>query len=52
MDKVLIKDLLVRGVIGVPEWEREVSQDLLCNVTIFSDLKTAGNYENVEDSIN
>lgn len=52
MDKVFIKDLLVRGVIGVPEWEREVSQDLLVNVTLFSDLKTAGNSDNVEDSIN
>ena len=30
MDKVIIKDLLVRGVIGIHEWEREKPQDILC----------------------
>lgn len=42
MDKTFIKDLLVRGVIGVNDWERKRAQDILINVTVFSDTTKAG----------
>jgi FolB domain-containing protein len=52
MDEILIKDLLIRGVIGITDREREQPQDILVNVTIFSDIKKAGESDNLEDSIN
>jgi FolB domain-containing protein len=41
MDKTFIKDLLVRGIIGIRDWEREKVQDILINVTVFSDTTQA-----------
>ena len=41
MDKTFIKDLLVRGIIGIRDWEREKPQDILINVTVFSDITRA-----------
>lgn len=52
MDKVLIKDLLVRGIIGINDWEREHPQDILMNIEIEVDLSKAGASDNLEDSIN
>ncbi len=52
MDKILIKDLLVRGIIGINDWERENPQDILINIEIEADLSRAGASDNIEDSIN
>ena len=51
MDKILIKDLLVRGIIGVNDWEREQPQDILINVEIEADLHQAGISDKLEDTI-
>jgi len=42
LDKVIIRDLLVRGVIGLNDWERTVEQDILINLTLFVDTRAAG----------
>lgn len=52
MDRVIIKDLLVRGIIGINDWEREKPQDILINITIFADLRTAGETDDISYSIN
>jgi FolB domain-containing protein len=52
MDKIIIKDLLVRGIIGINDWERESPQDILINIAIVADLSKAGDTDNVEDTIN
>ncbi|OQY33912.1 MAG: dihydroneopterin aldolase [Chloroflexota bacterium] len=52
MDKVIIKDLLARGIIGVHAWERERPQDILINLVLFGSISKAGETDNVEDSIN
>ena len=52
MDKIFIKDLLIRGVIGISEREREQPQDILVNIEMFADITEAGKSDNVEDSIN
>lgn len=51
-DRILIRDLLVRGVIGLNEWEREQKQDILINLTIFSDLRRAGATDDVANTLN
>jgi FolB domain-containing protein len=52
MDQIFIKDLLIRGVIGISEREREQPQDILVNVTMNADIKAAGKSDNVEESVN
>ncbi|MBL8062363.1 MAG: dihydroneopterin aldolase [Anaerolineales bacterium] len=51
MDKVFIKDLLVRGVIGIRDWEREVEQDILINVTVYTDTVRAAETDNIADCV-
>jgi FolB domain-containing protein len=51
-DQVHIKDLLLRGIIGINDWEREKRQDILINITLFGDLRLAGLSDRIEDCIN
>lgn len=51
MDKVFIKDLLVRGVIGIREWEREKEQDILINVTVYTDTIRAAETDDINDCV-
>ena len=52
MDKIFITDLLIRGVIGITEKEREQPQDILVNVIIGADTMPAAESDNVELSVN
>ncbi len=47
MDKTFIKDLLVRGIIGIRDWERVTPQDILINVTVFSDITRAAQTDDI-----
>ena len=51
MDQVFITDLVARGVIGVNDWEREKPQDILINIVLFTDLRKAGQSDDVQDSV-
>ena len=51
-DRILIKDLLLRGIIGINDWEREKPQDILINVTLFCDLRPAGESDDIADAVN
>jgi FolB domain-containing protein len=51
MDQILIKDLLVRGVIGVNERERIQTQDILINVVLFTDTQKGAQTDRIEDCI-
>jgi len=51
MDKTFIKDLLVRGIIGVNDWERKKPQDILINITVFSDTSVAGETDDIKDCV-
>lgn len=50
-DQVIIRDLLARGVIGVREHERSITQDILINAVLYADLQTAGKSDRLEDCI-
>ncbi len=52
MDKVLIKDLMVRGVIGISERERSQPQDIVTNVILYTDIAKGGKSDNIEDCVN
>jgi len=50
-DRIEIRDLLVRGIIGVNEWERTNRQDILINITLFADLRPAGRTDDLTQSV-
>lgn len=52
MDQVLIKDLLVRGIIGINDAERKSPQDILVNIVIFSDMEKAIQSDDIKDCVN
>jgi len=39
MDKVFIKNILARGIIGINDWEREKPQDILINIDLFTEAR-------------
>ncbi|MFQ5941926.1 MAG: dihydroneopterin aldolase [Anaerolineales bacterium] len=51
-DRILIKDLLLRGIIGINDWEREAEQDILINISLTTDLAEAGKTDSIERSVN
>ncbi len=51
-DRVDITNLLVRGVIGVHEWERKIEQDIRVNISLYTDVRAAGAADDLEQSVN
>ncbi len=51
MDKVFIKDLSVRGIIGVNDWEREKPQEMLINITVFTDTRPGAKSDQIGDCV-
>ncbi|HUI89228.1 MAG TPA: dihydroneopterin aldolase [Anaerolineales bacterium] len=51
MDKTFIKDLLVRGIIGIRDWEREKPQDILINITAYTDTRRAAETDAIADCV-
>lgn len=52
MDKVIIKNLLARGIIGVNDWERNRPQNILINIVMFTDTRPAARSDSIQDCIN
>ncbi len=52
MDKTIIKDLVVRGIIGIEDWERKKPQEMLINITLFSDQLMAAQSDDILDCVN
>ena len=52
MDYIEIKDLLLRTVIGVNADERLNRQDVVINITLFTDTRTAGRSDELSDTVN
>ena len=52
MDKVIIKNLLARGIIGIHDWERKRAQNILINLTLFTDTRRAAETDDIDDCVN
>ena len=50
-DQIIIRDLRFRCIIGVDEQERREKQDVLAQITLDVDLRTAGGSDAIEDTI-
>ena len=51
-DRIHIDDLLLRTVIGINEEERRNRQDVLINITLFTDTRAAGRSDDIDDAVN
>jgi FolB domain-containing protein len=51
-DRVIIRDLLLRGIIGVNDWEREKRQDILINIELSTDMRPAADSDDIDDAVN
>ncbi len=52
MDKIFVKDLLVRGIIGINPEERVKLQDIVINLTIYGDVRRAAASDDIEHAVN
>jgi D-erythro-7,8-dihydroneopterin triphosphate epimerase len=52
VDRIIIKDLLVRGIVGIKPDERKNRQDILVNVVMWADTKPAAASDNITDAVN
>jgi len=51
MDKIKINDLSIRAIIGTEDYEREAEQEVIVNVTLFTDITEAGTTDDLQDTI-
>ena len=51
MDKIHIRDLSLKCIIGINRDERSRKQSILINVTIYTDLSKACRTDNIKDSV-
>ena len=51
MDKIIITDLRAHGIIGIHPHEREMPQEILINVTVYTDTRRAAQTDDISDCI-
>jgi FolB domain-containing protein len=52
MDKVFIEDLMIRGIIGISEKERSQPQDIVVNITLYTDNTEGSSSDNIDNCVN
>ena len=52
MDQIVIRDLLVRGIVGINDDERTKPQDVLVDITMWADTRAAAASDDIEDAVN
>jgi len=51
-DRIEIKDLLLRTIIGINEEERRNRQDVMISITLHADTRAAGKSDDIADAVN
>jgi FolB domain-containing protein len=51
MDKLLIRNLRVQGILGVNDWERTMLREIIVNVTLFTDIHRAAQSDDLIDCV-
>jgi len=51
-DRIVIKDLLVRGIVGINESERRKRQDILINLAMQADIRPSGESDDITQTVN
>jgi len=51
MDKILINNLRVQGILGVNDWERTTLREIVVNVTLFIDTRHPARSDVIADCV-
>ena len=51
MDKVIIKDLRISGILGIYEHERHTPQEIIINATMLTDIRKAAKTDAIADCV-
>ena len=51
MDRIIVKDLLARCIIGANERERHEKQNILINLVLWTDLSQGGKSDRIADTL-
>jgi FolB domain-containing protein len=51
MDKVIIKNIQARGIIGINEWERDKPQDILINLDLYTEMRKQDTSDSISECI-
>ncbi|NLN92682.1 MAG: dihydroneopterin aldolase [Candidatus Hydrogenedens sp.] len=51
LDRIYIRDLTARCILGIFPEERTKAQEVLINITLFSDTRRAGKTDCIEDTV-
>ena len=51
LDEIHIRDLLLRCIIGIYDEERREKQDVNINITLYADLRRAGQSDDIADTV-
>lgn len=51
LDRIYIRDLMVRCIVGINDEERVNKQDVVVNIILQADLHTPGTTDRIEDTI-
>lgn len=51
LDRIHIRDLLLRCIIGIYDEERREKQDVTINITLYADLRKAGTTDAIDDTV-
>ncbi len=52
MDKIIIRDFLLRGIIGINPDERIKKQDILLNIVLYTDIRPAAETDDIAYAAN
>jgi FolB domain-containing protein len=52
MDKIVIRNLKLSGIIGINDDERVNKQDILINLVMFADTRPAAASDRIQDAVN
>ena len=52
LDRIFIRNLLGRGIVGINPEERANRQDILVNATFWADTRAAGASDRIEETVN
>ncbi|HEO72288.1 MAG TPA: dihydroneopterin aldolase [Candidatus Hydrogenedentes bacterium] len=51
LDRIHIRDLRARCIVGINDAERRDKQDVVVNITLYADLLRAGHTDRIEDTV-
>ena len=52
LDKIIIRNLMVRGIVGINPEERVNRQDILVNAVMWANTRPAAASDNIDDAVN